>query len=147
MTINLKGSSSATSARLALGWQLYEQLGIEGTWFNLPEAAATTPAGQAKYKGSAYAVSLSGNFPINADTKLVGRLGVGRSDVSVSLASAPYNANSAQNLTVWGLGARFNVNASMDLSLDYDNLGTVGKYSNGDGVKAQMLSLGLRYKF
>ena len=44
-------------------------------------------------------------------------------------------------------GVRFNVSTAVDVTLDYDNLGTVGKYARGQDVKADMLSLGLRYKF
>jgi hypothetical protein len=77
----------------------------------------------------------------------VGRLGVGRSDVDVAVPSTTYQSNSRKDLTVWGLGIRFAIDKSKDLTLDYDNLGAVGKYALGDRLKADVVSVGLRFKF
>jgi hypothetical protein len=147
MAMDLNASQTNNSVRAAVGVQINEHFGIEGTWFHLPSATLQTKTGDATYKGAAYVVSLTASVPVQKDVNLVGRLGVGRSDVDVVVPATTYKSFSRQDLTVWGLGIRFAVDKSKDVTIDYDNLGAVGKYALGDRVKTDMLSFGLRFKF
>jgi hypothetical protein len=147
--MNLNGSttSAATSMRGTVGLQLNKYIGLEGTWFQLPSTSVATSVGGAVYKGEAFVASITGSLPLHMDFDLVGRLGLGLSDVNVTVPATTYSSNSRQNLAVWGLGARFNINPSTDLTFDYDNLGAVGKYTQGGSVMVEMLSIGVRFKF
>jgi len=145
--LNLGGSSTVTSSRLALGLQVNKFFGVEGAWFELPEATIAAPTGDAKYRATVYTLSVTTTVGLNEEFKLVGRLGVGHTDVGVSVPSAIYKGNAGGNNMAWGLGGRYAIAESTDLTLDYDNLGTVAKYPMGDGVTAHMVSFGLLYKF
>jgi hypothetical protein len=145
--MNLDGNTTTASARVSAGLQLNPHFGLEGTWFQLSDTKVQTSVGEANHKGAAYVASITASVPLKTGVDVVGRLGAGRSDVKVTVPTTTYQSNSRQNLTVWGLGARFSINKSMDLALDYDNLGAVGKYALGDRVKVEMFSLGLRFKF
>lgn len=147
MAMDLNGSANKNSARASVGVQLSERFGVEGTWFQLPSTTLQTKVGDAIYKGEAFAVSFTASAPIQKDLNIVGRFGVGRSDVDVAVPSTTYKSNSRKDLTVWGLGIRFAIDPSKDLTIDYDNLGGVGKYALGDRVKAEVVSVGLRFKF
>jgi hypothetical protein len=147
MAMDLNGSATKNAARATFGVQLSEHFGVEGTWFQLPSTTLQTNVGDATYKGEAFAISFTASMPIEKDLSIVGRLGVGRSDVDVAVPSTTYQSNSRKDLTVWGLGIRFAIDKSKDLTLDYDNLGAVGKYALGDRLKADVVSVGLRFKF
>lgn len=147
MAMDLNGSSSKAAVRGAVGLQINPYLGVEGTWFQLPSTSVSTSVGGSTYKGSAFVASLTGTVPLSVDTDLVGRVGTGRSDVSVNVPSTGYSSNSQQRLTVWGLGARYNLDKLIAMTLDYDNLGAVGKYALGDALKVEMVSIGIRVKF
>ncbi len=146
--MDLNGSNNKNnSLRTTAGIQINESFGIEGTWFTLPSSTLQTVTGEATYQGKALVLSATASLPIQKDLSLVGRLGFGSSDVDVVVPVTTYKSFSSQHLTVWGLGIRFALDESKELTFDYDNLGAVGKYALGDRVKTEMISLGLRFKF
>lgn len=147
MAMDLNGSASKTSLRATAGLQINKLFGIEGTWFQFPSTSVNTSVGGAIYKGSTYALSATGTVPVSTDLDLVGRIGLGRSDVNVIVPSTTYASASNRKSLVWGLGARYNLSKSNDLTIDYDNLGAVGKYALGESLKVQVLSIGLKIKF
>lgn len=149
MAMNLNGSTTSTtpSVRGTVGVQFNRYWGFEGTWFQLPGTSVPTSAGGAAIKGSAYVASLTASMPLQMDIELVGRCGLGLSDVNVSVPTTTYSSDSRENLATWGVGARFGINKSTELTLDYDNLGAVGKFAQGDSVKVEMIAVGLRFKF
>lgn len=147
MAMDLDGAKTQTAARVSLGAQLSEYVGVELTWFQVPRTTLQTRTGDTTYKGESYAISLTGSVPIQQDLNLVGRIGMGRSNVDVAVPATSYTSNSRKESAVWGLGVRYALDKSTDVTVDYDNLGTIGKYALGDRVKADMISFGLRFKF
>jgi hypothetical protein len=147
MAMNLEGSDKKMAGRVSAGVQLTDHFGVEATWFQLPSTTIKTNAGDANYKGETFVFSVTASMPLHKDIDLVGRLGVGRSNVDVAVPATTYKSNSRQDVAVWGLGVRFAIDKLKDVTIDYDNLGAVGKYALGDRVKAEMLSFGLRFKF
>lgn len=148
MDLNGRGSGSTNnSVRATVGVQFTEHLGVEGTFYALRASTLHTVSGDATYHGQAHVLSLAASMPVRKDVNVVGRVGLGRSDIDVSVPSTTYTSNSSQNLIVWGLGVRYALDPSKDLTFDYDNLGATGKYALGDRVKTEMISLGLRFKF
>jgi len=147
MAMDLNGSASKTSLRATAGLQINKLFGIEGTWFQLPSTSVNTSVGGAIYKGSTYALSFTGTVPVSTDLDLVGRIGQARSDVNVNVPSTTYASASNRKSSVWGLGARYSLSKSNDLTIDYDDLGAVGKYALGESLKVQVLSIGLKIKF
>lgn len=147
MAMDLSGSSNKAAVHGTAGLQINPYFGVEGSWFQLPSSNLSTSVGRVDYKGSAYVASVTGTLPLVADVDLVGRLGAGRSDVDVNVASTAYSSNTRQRLAVWGIGAHYNLDKSTALTLDYDNLGAVGKYALGDSLKVGVTSIGIRVKF
>jgi hypothetical protein len=147
MAMDLNGSKESTSVRATVGLQLTERIGVEASWFQLPSTTLRTNSGDATYKGEVYTLSVAASMPIHKGFDLVGRIGIGQSNVDVSVPATTYKSNSRQDSTVWGLSLRYALDKSKDVSIDYDNLGAVGKYALGDRVKADMISFGLRFKF
>lgn len=147
MAMNLNGSEDGTAVRATVGLQLSERIGVEASWYQLPSTTLRANSGDATYKGEVYTLSVAASMPIHKDVDLVGRIGVGQSNVDVAVPATTYQSNSRQNSAVWGLSLRYAIDKSKDLSIDYDNLGAVGKYALGDRVKVDMISFGLRFKF
>ncbi|MDH4449015.1 MAG: outer membrane beta-barrel protein [Rhodoferax sp.] len=147
MNLRAEGMSNFSDARITVGLQFKPRLAVEATWYQFPGANLNTATGQATYKGEFVSVGLTGNVAVKENITLLGRVGLGYSDLKVSVPATGYWATSNQNVVTWGLGARYSLNERVDLTVDYDNLGTAGKYERGDYVKAEVFSLGLRYNF
>jgi hypothetical protein len=147
MAMDLNGAASKTSLRATAGLQINKLFGIESTWFQLPSTSVNTSVGGANYKGKTYVLSVTGTVPVSTDLDLVGRIGQARSDVNVSVPSTTYASASNRKSLVWGLGARYNLSKSKDLTIDHDDLGAVGKYALGESLKVQVLSIGIKFKF
>ena len=145
--MDLHGSSSGVNLRAIAGLQFGPHLGAELAYFRLPESHVDTGTGTATYKGSTYALSLTGTAPIAGKVSLMGRLGYARSDTDVSVPSTSYRSSSRRDQFVWGAGAHYAITSRIDATLDYDDLGAIGKYAQGSSVRASVISLGVRFNF
>ncbi|MDQ5898786.1 MAG: outer rane beta-barrel protein [Pseudomonadota bacterium] len=145
--LDLQGTGSKTAARLGVGLQIHPNFGIEATWFQLPGTTVQAPSGAARYRGSAVTVAVTASLPVHERIETVVRAGAGRSNVDVAVASSTYGSESRKSLVVWGAGARFRLSSALSVTLDYDHLGTVGKYAQGSDVKARMVAVGMQFKF
>lgn len=145
--LDLGGSSRGNSYRTTLGFQLNDYFGVEGTWLQLPNLTVSSKGGDAKYSGYAYFAQLTAGRDLTENISAVARIGAGRSDVKVDVPSASYSSSSNRNLLVTGLGLRLKILKTLDLTIDHDNLGNVGKYNSADSVKASLFSFGFKYKF
>jgi opacity protein-like surface antigen len=106
-----------------------------------------TPSGPAKYNGTVLTATLVGRLPLNERIEAIARAGIGRSRIDVSASDYSYHSESKKNPFVWGMGARFRISPSFAVTLDYDQLGKVGKYSNGNHVRVDMISAGVQFNF
>ena len=145
--MNLDGSSSKVGGRAAAGLSINRFLEAQVGFFQLPSTRITTPSGAAKYSGSDVTASLVGVLPLPSHISLTGQLGYGRSDAKVDVDTTGYASHSAVNHVVWGVGARYALSPGIDVTLNYDDLGAVGRYANGGTTHAAVTSLGLRFNF
>jgi hypothetical protein len=136
-------SHSGVNLRATVGVNVTRHFGAELTYFQLP----SVDVANGTYKGSAYVASMTGSLALPMDVTLVGRLGLGKSSIDLSHPSTNYASSSSRKPTVWGIGIRYPLKPSIDMTMDYDNLGTIGRYATGTKVKASTLSIGARYKF
>ncbi len=145
--MNLEGSSNRVGVRAAVGLAITPFIEAKAQYFQLPSTNVSTLAGAAKYSGSDVTASLVGVLPLPHGFALSGQVGYGRSDAKVDVDSTGYRSHSAVSHVVWGVGARCALSPALDLTLNYDDLGAVGKYANGGTTRAAVGSLGLRFNF
>lgn len=145
--LNLDGSRRKVAARLGVGVQLHPHFGIEATWFQLPSTTVPAQSGEAEYSGSVWTAAATARLPLNDSLDLIGRLGAGRSSVEASVPAMAYSSESRKRPVVWGFGASYRFSPNLAVTLTYDHLGTVGKYTTGSDVRARMVSAGVQFNF
>lgn len=145
--LNLDGSRHKMAARVGAGLQLNPHFWIEATWFQLPRSTVQAPSGEAEYSGSVWTAAVTARLPLSDRIDVTGRLGAGRSSVEVSVPAMAYSSESRKRPVVWGVGASYRFSPNVAVTLAYDHLGTVGKYTTGSDVRARMVSAGVQFNF
>jgi hypothetical protein len=145
--MNLAGTANGFGKRLAVGARFNAWLGTELTWFNIAPSTVNTAVGAATYRGNDVALSATALVSLSPRFSIVARAGVGRSDMKVSVPAVSYTSTSRKNARLVGIGARFALSPQLDLTVDFDSLGKVGKYALGDSVRPTVFTAGLRFNF
>ena len=137
-----------TAYKLYGGYNFNQNFGIEGGFADLREAEISANRARVASKPRSIYVAATGTLPLNEQFALFGKAGVAQTHVKFS-ASAPGISESAsdnQASAFAGVGASFAVNKNVSIVAEYEYFGKVAK--DGDAnVKADLLSVGVRYKF
>lgn len=98
-----------------------------------------------KYDGNdarAIYVAGTGAWPLDAQLALIAKIGASRNRVKFGDTGQKFNHTAA----IVGVGATYNFSKNLIGVLEYENFGRI--YDERDGnIKADMWSVGLRYKF
>jgi OOP family OmpA-OmpF porin len=86
----------------------------------------------------------TGTLPLNDQFSVFGKLGLAANHTSATGAAGRFSISDNGNKTsaMIGVGAAYNVTKNVAVTLEYENFGKVA-----EDAKAQMWSLGARYKF
>jgi OOP family OmpA-OmpF porin len=148
-------SDTATAVRASFGFQVNPSLGLEASYgdygtINANEVYLGTPI---SYSGSAsgFQFSAVGSLPVSESFALTGKLGIALTEGKES-ASAPSIryavSTSASNTTVaYGVGMRYNINKTVAVRAQYEDLGDIKVSSTGTGSKLTILSFGATFSF
>ena len=97
---------------------------------------------------SAIYAAATGTLPLNAEFSLFAKVGVTQNHTKAKLNLIGFSASESKNKTaaLFGIGAAYNFNKNLSAVAEYENF---GKTMSQDGMKlkADLLSIGLRYKF
>lgn len=150
-------SDSTTAYRLTLGYQVNNNIGIEGSY--LPEAKITASG---TYLGanvtvdgtfSGYQLAAIGSVPLTESFSLLGKAGLAIIDAKTSAtatlgaASATLSQSNSNTNFAFGLGARFAINKQVALRVMYEDFGTIKSSSTDTGGKITFMSAGLQVGF
>jgi OOP family OmpA-OmpF porin len=140
------GSARDTAAKIYGGYNFDKNFGIEAGYADFGNAQKTFAGGTTvNAKSHAFYVAGTATAPINDQFAVFAKLGVtaNRSKISSSLGD-----NTTKNNTdaIIGVGASYAITKELSAVAEYENFGKVAKGNGGD-VKAEMYSVGLRYKF
>lgn len=123
-----------TAFKLSGGYDFDKTFGVEAGYVDLGKSEGV--------KGSAFYVAGTGNFAINEQFSLFAKVGISANRVKVERTNTKFN-NTAP---IIGVGAAYNFSKTFSLVGEYENFGKVVD-ENNLSVKADMFSVGLRYKF
>lgn len=145
-------NKSSTAYKLVGGYNYSENFGTEVGYSELHKVSA--PVGEAIYNSrpSALYIAATGTLPLSDQFSVFGKLGVAyaHEQLSTNYNGAygnTYGSASDNRTTPYlGVGASFTLNQRVNLVAEYENFGKVAK-SGPLSVKADMVSLGIRYKF
>jgi OOP family OmpA-OmpF porin len=148
------GMTTTSRDEKGSGWKLYGGFELSPNWGvelgyanlgkmrNVYNVFGTNVAVTAK-SYSMY-VAGTGTVPLGDQFSLFGKLGLAANHTSVTGTAGGFSASDSGNKSgiMFGAGAAFNVTKNVALTLEYDHFGKVA-----EDAKAQMWSLGARYKF
>jgi OOP family OmpA-OmpF porin len=145
---------TATMYRIAGGYQFTPMWGAEVSYGDLgkPSVGSGILLGipvSGNYEASSFQVSATGSFPLGDAFSLIGKVGIARTDVKVSLSGGGVSASESDTTTnlAYGIGAQYAFTEKVSVRAQYEDLGTVGDSNTTGTAKVTLLSAGVVYKF
>jgi opacity protein-like surface antigen len=147
-------NDTATTYRLALGYQVNSNVGIEGSYIpNTKITASGTYLGfpvNLEESFSAFQLAAIGSYPATESFSLLVKGGMAFIDAKSSGAwgGIPLIPTSYNNTNfAYGLGARFAISNQVTVRVMYEDFGDVKTSSSGTSGKVTLLSAGLQVGF
>jgi OmpA-OmpF porin, OOP family len=131
------------------GYEFTKNFGVEAGYAHLAKWSESDVDGSVSYKPSSVYVAATGTLPLNDQFSLFAKAGVARNHASVrvSIAGLGSGSDSFNHTTaMFGVGAAYNFTKNFAVVAEYENFGKVLD-EEGVTIKANMLSIGARYKF
>ncbi len=143
------GSERDTAAKIYGGYNFDKNFGIEAGYADFGNAKKSYSNGDSfSIKSHAFYVAGTATAPINDQFAVFAKLGVTANRSKIDVTSNGVSGNATKNNTdvIVGVGASYAINNQLSAVAEYENFGKVAKGNGGD-IKAEMYSVGLRYKF
>jgi OOP family OmpA-OmpF porin len=139
---------TGTAFKLNGGYQFNANYGIEVAYVNLGKAEIGAQGYFAKSEPQTVFVAATGTLPLNNEFSLFGKAGVAQNHVKLTSRGIGYTESESENRTsaVFGIGAAYHLNKNVSFVAEYENFGKIAK-DDGASLKADLLSVGVRYSF
>ncbi|MBX9798575.1 MAG: outer membrane beta-barrel protein [Burkholderiaceae bacterium] len=151
---SVKDNSSAY--KLYGGYEFNQYFGVQGGYVNLGKGkidyASDDIKGTFGSKVRSLYIAATATLPVNDQFALFAKLGVSRNRVKVAdtytdAGVAGYESGSeTRTARLIGIGAAYNFSKNLAAVVEYEDFGKVAK-DDGVSLKANLFSVGLRYKF
>ncbi|MES2025295.1 MAG: porin [Pseudomonadota bacterium] len=144
-----------TGYKLYGGYGFNQNFGVEGGYVDFGKGSiSATDAGSGvtstvSSKPRSFYLAATGTLPLNEQFSLFAKLGVSFNRTKIHFEDTTGDSeNSSKNRTsaLIGIGATYNFSKNLALVAEYEDFGKVLK-EDGVDLKANLLSIGLRYKF
>lgn len=145
---NASEKENTTGFKLYGGYDFTPNVGIEGGYVDFRKVEKSALGYGISSKPHALYVAATGTLPLNEQFSLFGKLGIARSHTSFDAWGPGFTDSASDNQTtpVIGVGASFALDKKISFVAEYENFGKVAK-DGSDNVKADLLSVGVRFKF
>ena len=135
---------SSTGVKLVGGYAFTKNVGAEIGYVTLGKANLVIAGEAFSTKTRAFYTAATGTLPLNEQFSLTGKLGVSANRVENSDVTGSETRDRITALV--GVGATYNFAPNLAAVAEYDYFGKVIKEQNVN-FKANLLSVGIRYKF
>ena len=126
------------------GHEFTPNLGVEAGYVNFGEAEKSSGPFNISSKPHSLYLAGTGTLPLSEQISLFGKVGV---SVNRTKLNGTFNDGSERNTTaLLGIGASYQFMPKMSVVAEYENFGKV-RDESGSEVKADLASVGVRYKF
>lgn len=144
---NAQSSSTNAGFKLYGGYQITPMFGAEAGYAYLGKGNVSVNGVDGGHlKPHALYAAGTATLPLNKDFALFAKLGVSANRTTIDMPAGQASVKSSKTSAMFGLGASYTITPALALVAEYENY---GKTQNTQlaSVKADMLSVGLRYKF
>ncbi len=136
-------SYTDTAYRLAAGYQINQNFGVEGAYVDLGKTNASVAGNAVNIKNTEWQVAATGTYPFGNGFSLIGKAGIAFWDQATSVAVAGGNPN-GKNILL-GIGAQYDLSKVTAVRGQYET------HQTGDNVTGRgdlaTLSVGVVFKF
>jgi len=141
------GSDKAhkTGYQFLAGYEFTPNFAAEAGYIDFGKTNFTDYETPVSLKTSAFYVAGTGTLPLNAQFSLFAKAGVTRNRSKLSVEGAG-NESFNKTAALFGIGAAYHFDKNLSVVAEYQNFGKTLKVDDVK-VKADLLSIGLRYKF
>jgi OmpA-OmpF porin, OOP family len=145
-------SENKTGFKVYGGYGFTENFGVELGYANLGKVSSSIndgfDNGSLTYKSHAVYLAGTATLPLTPQFSLFGKAGItaNRGKLSATLNGESDSFTRTNTTAMFGVGAEFNFSKNLSVVAEYENFGKVIDENEGN-TKAQMVSVGLRYKF
>lgn len=139
---------SATGYKLYAGYNFNKTFGAEAGYVDFGDADFTDGSDSVTIRTKSFYIAGTATLPVNNEFALFAKAGIARNRAKATVTFDDETESDSVNRTsaIFGLGASYSVAKNMSLVAEYEYFGKVAK-EEGINVKADLLSIGLRYKF
>ena len=154
------GDKSQTSYKLYGGYQFTPTWGLEAQYSDLGNRSASfafsgavVGTGALSARAQQFSLAATGTLPISNNFYLMGKLGASRNSictVSASAGGATITSNGSNKTDLLaGVGVGYNFNKNWGARVEYENFGKFSSNGgiNGNAIKADNLSISVKYTF
>jgi OOP family OmpA-OmpF porin len=145
---------TASMFRIAGGYQFAPMWGAEVSYGDYGKANLGTGdilgvTASGDWRISGFQVSGTGTFPVSTAFSLIGKVGIARTDLKLTVAALGISVSESATTTnlAFGIGAQYDFTKNISVRAQYEDLGTVGNSNTTGTAKATLLSAGVVYKF
>jgi OOP family OmpA-OmpF porin len=136
---------SDTGFKLNAGYDFTKNFGVEIGYADLGKPSISGGGFTATAEPRSYYLAGTATYPIDEQFSVFAKAGVTRNRTKVS-ATGVSSDKFTHTDAILGVGAGYNFSKNVALVIEYENFGkTVDE--QGDTLKTDMVSIGLRYKF
>lgn len=147
VTVDNVGSVTdhATAFKLYGGYQFNDNVGIEGGYADLGKVEMTGGATTVTGTPRSLYVAATGTMPLAERFALTGKIGAARTRTTVTVTGLGEDKENKTTLLL-GVGATYAITPTVLAVAQYEYFGKIIN-DNGINLKANVLSLGVRFKF
>ncbi len=139
-----------TAFRGSVGYQVNPNWGVEASYGKHGEVKVSGSGITASGTATGFQFSAVGSLPVSDVVALTGKLGVARTEgkfFCLLCTPTPISVSASNTTMAYGIGARYNINKTVAVRAQYEDLGKI-KYGNtGPGYKLTILSFGAVFGF
>jgi len=139
---------SDTAFQLAAGYRYANNVGIEAGYTNMGKATILADTVSVSSKPKSIHLAITYSYNLTPDFAFTGKLGGVHTRTVLAATDGTESASEAElrNSLLVGVGMSYTFKPGIALIADYQNFGKIVR-SNGDGLKAHVVSVGVRYSF
>jgi OmpA-OmpF porin, OOP family len=134
--------------KLFAGYQFNETFGLESGYVDLGKISVSGDNFSVSSHPQALYFAGTATWPLSTEFSLFGKAGVSanRTKVSATVGNTSGSDTTSKTTAIVGVGAAYAMSKNLSLTVEYENFGKVIDEA-GSSVKADLFSVGIRYKF
>ena len=139
-----------TGFKLYGGYNINPNFGLEAGYVDLGKMERSGNGASLKFEPTSVYFAATGTLPLDPQFSLFAKAGIARTEVkaNASVGNLSVDDKASRSNAYLSVGAAYIVNTNFSVVAEYEYFGKVAKFEDSsDNLKANMVSVGVRYSF